>query len=370
MLNRINTNDRYLIHLLYSVLHGERPKEKPENVSFNGVYSLAMFHKVANMAFYAIEQLDTKPESELMNQWRETRDKAIVQDIIQRKEKTALCELFSKNKIRCLPLKGCHMKQLYPRPDMRMMCDIDILIDVCNAKLVRKLMTENGYKCENFNAGNHDTYHKLPIMNVEIHRQLIIKKYTKLKNHYDNILDRCIPDEQGGYVLSLPPEEFYTYELVHLYKHFIDGGSGIRSIMDIYLMEQKLKCSLDKDKLDEILNKLELSSFYKEVCELASVWFGDISESELKNKYDEYIISSGAYGTLEHNINNGIDECGKTKFFIKRIFVDYRSMTGLFPILRVLPILLPLCWVWRLISALIKKREIVFKQLKYIRQHK
>lgn len=48
---KLNPNEKYIITLLKSILNNNIPPEKPENVSFEKVYSIAKYHNIANMLF-------------------------------------------------------------------------------------------------------------------------------------------------------------------------------------------------------------------------------------------------------------------------------------------------------------------------------
>ena len=52
-----------------------------------------------------------------------------------------------------MPLKGCLMKDLYPRYGMRQMADNDILVDPDRRKDVRKIMEGLGFTTVSFNTG-------------------------------------------------------------------------------------------------------------------------------------------------------------------------------------------------------------------------
>ena len=51
-------------------------------------------------------------------------------------------------------------------------------------------------------------------------------------------------------------------------------------------------------------------------------------------------------------------------YLFSKAFLPYRNMSGLFPILKRLPFLLPVFWIVRIISALITKPAKVMRQLK------
>ena len=126
MLNDIGTNEHYLLHLLFCALEDSAPSEKPEGVSWEEVFRQTKRHSVANMACYSVDKLHGKPDEKLWKQWKEVRNKAVVKNVTLTAELRRICSLFADNGIRCLPIKGSRMKELYPRTDMRLMADLNI----------------------------------------------------------------------------------------------------------------------------------------------------------------------------------------------------------------------------------------------------
>ena len=57
-----------------------------------------------------------------------------------------LFELFEKNGIYCMPLKGIRTKQFYPYPEFRTMGDLDILYKEDQTKKLKQVMQDAGYK--------------------------------------------------------------------------------------------------------------------------------------------------------------------------------------------------------------------------------
>ena len=55
-----------------------------------------------------------------------------------------------------MPLKGYHLKKLYPSTDMRYASDCDVLIDVAQLKTVRALVDELGLATK-----RHDEHHDI-----------------------------------------------------------------------------------------------------------------------------------------------------------------------------------------------------------------
>lgn len=366
MLNDIKTNEHYLLHLLSCALDNTSPMEKLEGVSWEDVFKQAERHSVANTACYSVEKLHDKPDDKLWKQWKEVRNKALVKDVTLTAELKQICSVLSDNKIRCLPIKGCRLKELYPRTDMRFMADLDILIDEENAPRVKDLLIADGFKCEHYGTSHHDIYKKYPIVNVEIHRTLMPERMEEIHDYYANGFSHAESVPRNAFVYEMPAEEFYAYHIAHLYKHYEASGSGIRSFMDIYLIRKKYGNSWNEGKVAEILTELGLSEFESKMREVADYWFGEAEPTKECLGNGSYILDSGTYGTIKHSVDKQISKKGRLGYFWSRAFLPYKMMVTLFPVLKKLPILLPVFWLWRLVRALIFSRARVKYQLKAV----
>lgn len=104
-------------------------------------------------------------------------------------------------------------------------------------------------------------YYKRPFMNIEMHRNMIDEKYEFAK-YYQNIWSKLIKSDNKNYEYYLTDEDYYIYLVAHLAKHFANGGTGIRSIIDIYIYLEH-KRELNWKYINEEFSKLQLSQFSK-----------------------------------------------------------------------------------------------------------
>lgn len=359
------TNESYLIHLIDSAMRQAVPDEKEEQLSFERLYKLAVFHGVANLTFYSIEKLQKKPERDIFKEWKEERDRNINRSFIQLAERDLITEQLTGAGTKVLPLKGCLLKEMYPQADYRQMADIDILFDKQKANQVKGLMESLGYECQHFNAGNHDVYYKEPYMNAELHQDLI-GEGREYASYYEHIWDRAMPDAENKNLYHFSWDDYYIYMLVHLKKHYDGGGSGIRSVLDIHVFLNNHRDDLHWDYLEKELQTIGLWTFKQDMEQLAALWFQEGRYQEQLGEMSSYIISSGTYGTMSNYMNNRIKalsgkkenfRIGKIRYFFRRVFLDRISMRSSYPILNKCPVLLPLCWIHRLIHAVLFKSK-------------
>ena len=57
------------------------------------------------------------------------------------------------------------------------------------------------------------------------------------------------------------PEDFYVYLVAHEYKHYVRGGTGLRSLLDVYVFLRRMGDSLDRDYIRRETDKLNITEF-------------------------------------------------------------------------------------------------------------
>ena len=364
MNNVLNTNEKYIILLLKSILNNSIPPEKPEDVSFEKIYSLAKYHNIDNMLFYAINKLKNKPSLELLKIWKERCYKGISRDLIQKMELDKILDSFEKNKIKNIVLKGFELKKLYPKSDMRFMSDIDILISKKDAEKVSLIMTKLGYKIISYGKEKDDVYFKDPIMNVEIHNTLFDVQYKEYNSLFKTLdkMEKIIPKTKYQYNFS--DEDFFLFLFIHTVKHYLSYGIGIRVVIDIYIYLKTKEKTLNWEYINDSLNKLKLYDFFKVFNHFTKVWFEDEKENEIDIEIGNYIFRSGTYGNEKNNRLNSLlliegknSSQNKAKFILSIMFPSLGLMQVGYPILKSFPFLLPIFYIIRGIKIILFKRK-------------
>lgn len=361
----------YFIQLLKSTIQNQIPAEKPEDVEWRDVLNLAVYHKVEEMVFCAVEKLKNKPDKEILEKMYQQHEKNQLVDTIQKAEAEMILGEITARKIEILPLKGYVIKSIYPDSNYRQMGDLDFLLEEKNISEVGEILKKLGYTATDVGSeDSHDVYSKKPYLEVELHRRLLPPTE---ENHWhtDDIWQRLKRNVENEYVLEMNPEDFYLYHLLHFEKHYSMDGCGIRSIIDQYYLMDQFKNKLDWDYINEILPKMNYVEFEAMSRGLAQAWFAD---GEMKDEWKgpaEFIINSGAFGTFEqyqkwamerYKREEGIQT--KQGFFFRRMFMERERMEFSYPILKKHGWLLPFLWIHRLFYAVVFRRERVKRELK------
>lgn len=256
-----------------------------------------------------------------------------------------------------MPMKGVILKELYPQPGMRQMADNDILFDADKAEKLKSIMESLGFTTELFDKNHHDVYIKAPISTFEMHRMLFmhLEAYEKFYLYYDDIKSRLIKDEDSSYGYHFSDEDFYIYMIAHGYKHQSWRGTGLRTLLDLYVYLKKYKNTLDWSYIHQELDKLGLAETEEENRNLALKVFSDVrpgenrdlSEKEIRllNDFTEY----GAYGSLDHIKKVIMNGLGRPHYLWRRIFLTMEEVEEYYPYFYKHKILLPLLPFYRLI---------------------
>ena len=350
---------QYVIYLAGCAVNGNKPdKQKLTDMDLEEVYKAASFHHLSAVVGMALENIGLQtPE------FRKAVARSRMICLQFDHHRSAVLSELERAGIWYMPLKGAVLKEYYPRFGMREMGDNDILFDADRAKDVRQIMTGLGFEIENYNTGAHDVYRKPPACIFEMHRTLLIYlENTEAASYYKHIKERLLkdPDNQCGYHFS--DEDFYIYMTVHEYKHYSQAGTGLRSLLDIYVYLKNKQP--DREYISRELKKLGLSDFEKTNRELALRLFSGQQPAAEQQRMLDQILSDGSYGSQDARIDRKISAKGKLRYFFSRLTLPREIMLADFPVLKKAPFLYPFFWVIRLFRGIFYRRKKVFLEVR------
>ncbi len=342
-------------YLAACAVNGETPdRERIARMNLDNLYTVANGHQLTAVTAMALEKAGVRSAP-----FTQAKGKAIRKNAALDLDRAALTERLEAEKIWYMPLKGAVLAGYYPEYGMRQMSDNDILIDASRSKDVRKIMISLGFSLEQYGGEMHDEYVKKPVSYFEIHRSLFNHTNGKMYDYYKDVALRLISEESTT-ARRFSEEDFYVYLIAHEYRHFSESGTGLRSLLDVYVFWRKFGDQLDRDYLEAELEKLDLADFEKQNRELSLRLFSGENLSPQEEERLRYYIISGVYGTVQ----NKIIKQGRWRYFWSNLFLPYPQMAIQYPVLRKLPFLLPVCWLSRLIRRLVFKPNRILNKLK------
>ncbi len=255
---------------------------------------------------------------------------------------------FEEAGIDFIPLKGAVIRYLYPEPWMRTSTDIDVLVKKEDVDTAAAICEEKlGFTDKT--VGPHDVTFFAQNVHIELHFDLAERNTDANEIMADVFLSAKKAD---GFEHNLVMDDamLYLYHIVHIEKHFLSGGCGIRSIADLVFLDRTE--NTDIAKRNSLLKKAGLLTFANGIRELSKVWFENKKPTELTDKLGFYIIKGGIFGNKVTKIAIARAQKSGFAYMWKRAFPPLWIMKPVYPILKKYPILLPVMHIKRIFGYL------------------
>lgn len=355
-----------VVRLCACAINGEKPDPSwAASLDLKILYRVAKGHLLTGIVAYSLEAAGIFDKA-----FTQDKGKAIRKVTALDVEKEQILALFEKKGIWYMPLKGSLLKDIYPEVGMRQMSDHDILFDVSRAEDVRRIMEGLGFETVKYDRGAHDSYHKEPVCNFEMHRRLfqggLAKRTTKLAKYYQNVEGRLIRKE--GCERRFSTDDFYVYVIAHAYKHYAGGGTGMRTLLDTYVYLKHFGKEMNWEYIAAETEKLGIGEFERAQRSLAQHLFEGEELTEDEKELFDYFLSSGTYGTHENNIRNELKNTTKAGYLLRNIFPSLEYMKQSVYFVKVCPLLYPIGIVYRWGRILILRRSYLKTVLRVVRE--
>lgn len=360
--------EKCLVSLIKDAVQQTNMYKIPDSISIDILVNIAKRHNILNI-IYPVLQSNGAVNAEISKDFSlsviiDTKQGYYLDEIIKR---------FEEEKIRFVSMKGAYLKTLYPESYMRTSSDLDIFVDDENTDKVHDIMTELGFITERFSHQiQDDSYCKDKIIHIEIHRKLISNKCPWDEKCQD-IINRIVPKHAGSYEYVMTTEDFYLHMIGHMAKHMKYSGFGIRMLIDVWVYLNRFQNEIDRNILDERLKSCGLDTFEKEIVKLVDYWFNDKKADEQTIKLGRYVLESGIFGNLEqYTATEMAENIGKSankkmsviKKMTRDLFLPYKNMCLIYPILSKYPMLLVFFWIYRAMNIVLFKRKKIAEKSK------
>ncbi len=360
------TDYAYLVHLLYCAVHDTQPQEKPEEVSFKSVLEYGKLHEVANIAYLSVEKLKNKPEAEILNEWKLYYYFSVQRDMRQKEAYENIISLLHENGIRTLEAQGTVTKTLYPSPELRMMSDIDFIIDRENLKRTGELMCSLGYDIEENKTDEIDVKKENGQI-IEFHSEFFSEKIYGRRERFSKAINspfsHAKPDGDNELKYNLDDTYFYLYSILHILKHFETAGCGIRRILDIYYLKKALSDRIDGAYINGVIDSYGFRENTDLLFALEGEWFEGKPSSKDLSEVAVKVFESLNHGTrnvfAQNEVHQDIFEgvkFARLKRIITFIFPKKERVCLNYPECRERGYSTVTCWFYRLYRKLTEGR--------------
>lgn len=228
-----------------------------------------------------------------------------------------------------MPIKGEEIGRFYPNPALRQTADCDILFDVDRREDIKRYFTRRGFCVAAYKKGAHDVYKKPPFFNFELHISFFDGVFPQLASYFKDVKSRLVRCENSGFRYRFTDKDFYVYFVAHAFKHFSGGGTGLRTLLDVFYVNEGLR--FDKAAALCELEDIGCAEFEREISALAYKLFKSGERLNAKERTMlEQALCAGAYGDKAIFAKNGVERAGggkvcakgKRRYILRRLFPD------------------------------------------------
>ena len=273
--------------------------------------------------------------------------------------------VFDSRGIDYMPLKGSRMKAMYPRPELRLMGDADLLIRTEQYDRIVPVMEELGF------VSKHGSDHELVWISgelyLELHKRLMPTYESDFYGYFGEGWDFAVPTRGGCHEMTV--EDEFVYLFVHFAKHFREGGVGCRYVADLWVY-RSAHPDMDEEKVQAAMERLGLRDFYGNIRRVMAAWFEDGPADDLTDTITDFIFDSGSWGSNDSRAlgrtvlySRDTPNTGSRWAYLRGLlFPSVEMLKEKYTILQKHPRLLPLVWLVRPVYKLLFERDSVKQQ--------
>lgn len=255
----------------------------PNDEEWKSLYKLAYAHTLIGVLFSSVMRLpkEQQPCRALLMQWYASTIRIKKQNQILNLDSTEIIRLLKKDGFFSVLLKGQGIALSYPEPDLRMSGDIDLWVYGDKKYIIHYLQ-------KNYNYGLKISFHHAAFIfkgrtRVEVHFTPSLMRYYKscirlqkfFSQQKEIQIDNRVLLPYTNEKISVPNAYFNAiFLLVHIFRHLIGEGIGLRQLMDFYYC---LKGGFEEDiklKIIQVYRDLKLLEFAKAIMYVEQVVFG------------------------------------------------------------------------------------------------
>ena len=361
--NEYKNAAKYVVSLLRCTLNQMEIKNLPVSCTWDEIWELVEWNKIEALVGNYIQGYREVIPEEIRKKGKRIYNETLYRQLCFDVEREKIIKNLEEQKLAYLMLKGVNISKYYPIAGVRWMSDNDILcgfiqrdegdgyrvkgkteeeIQYWEKKThdaIQIAMEKSGFVLSQRGIC-HDSYIKQPMFKFEMHHQLFQKSFDKVTNqYYENPWKYALADEHNPYLYHYSKEDEYIFFITHAYKHFSVSGSGIRTLVDVYVYI-KNNMSMDWDYILSQMKILKLDKFEMLLRNTALHAFS-LEEKMTTDEWNTvfYMINSGTFGTSYNRIKHYLekvrtDEKSKNKkwcYIKNRLWLDENTINEHYP---------------------------------------
>lgn len=394
----MNNIHNHLIYLLSAAIRNETPdREAFTEADWEALFLEARVQQVAAIIFPAVSALGKDDDNyrRIIAGWR---NYAIFLGLIQIRSIDNLSKIiadFNKSNIPLILLKGMVLKDLYPKPEFRTMCDADILVRSEDVMCVRKLLESRGYYCKDDHDPKEIRFFHDTELDIEIHWRLTVPGCIDNADLFEK--DVWANSVQAKFsnanVAELCPDNMILHLFMHMVFHMKNGGFSLRQLCDIILLIESREDRINWSLFSERIKLFNIERVVQATLLICNKYFKlklpeeiDISIGENEEYIDafmDFILEAGHFDNkpvekknirqlLKYTSDDNVYFIDKMKLYHRIAFPSKTGLAKSYTFLHRYAFLYPVAWMHHVFTNVFRgnaiknlKQRFVFSKRTY-----
>jgi len=294
------------------------------------------------------------------------------QQIKRTEEFLQLYQDFLKEDLHPIVMKGIICRQLYGKSgEQRPSGDEDIYVRKDEFFKVKAVLEARGYVCEFEEVTEAQLTHIQHITFTEPKNGYLIEVHpnpmghrnnmrAQMNSYFENAFENTrIENVKDTTIYTFSHTEHFLFLILHSVKHFVEGGVGIRQMLDVLLYQEKYENEIDWNTLKGMLQETHTDGFLGDMQYIGTQYLGFDFSIQLQENCPDVLLEdmwiSGVFGkkdrddTVAASITMEVLNHEKRGLYawFRAGFPSRELMIDAFPYLKEKPWMLPVEWVKR-----------------------
>ncbi len=352
----MNTAEKLFISLLRKSIDPSFEVSIGDDADFGQLCAVAKGHDLCHLLYKTTDNGAMITNEEAREYVKQQYSAALLRHVKKEIAIEDVRSVLNANGIDFILLKGTALMHLYPEEWMRTSSDIDVLVREKDFERAESAFSDLGMQ-RTVQSGHDVSFRSRSRYHVELHHTLIeYYRFPKTVEVLKKVWDHAHPSPRGGFEYELSDEMLYYYHIAHMVKHFETGGCGVRTFIDLWLLDHRT--DHDRSKREALLRSGGILTFAKKAAGLADTWFSGADEDPELEDVERFVLNGGVFGTHEQKISVQKKKTNnRFKYYVQRVFLPYRLLYPAYPVLKKAPVLLPFIWIVRWFKLLDPKKR-------------
>lgn len=354
-----------LLEVLAHSINGNTLTVKCEDIDWVDFIKESVSQTVSVCCFDSVTPVKEKIPEDIYKKWFNHSCGSMAINSFVEKSQKELVSLLEKGGYDYIIIKGLTAASYYEKPEMRMLGDVDFLIDPDKKEEIKELLKNEGFNVSHENHICHIVFTK-PKAHLEMHFEISGmpegEKAEKIRSFMSTALKEPSKKSVCGILFNAPQDKYHAVILLlHMQHHILGEGIGLRHLQDWACFVGKTsKEEFWKSELIPLLKEIGLFTFMNTMTAVCVKYFKitapdwcEAVEESLCEEIIEDILSGGNFGkkdkmrssTAMGMVNK--DNRGR----LKSAFKTLKSSTeDLYPVVKKYKVLYPFIYFYRIVK--------------------